>query len=55
MKIKGFEKVLISLFTLFLIIVTVWLTVVPITKSKSFYMNEYKKNDTDEDTGYTVD
>lgn len=55
MKIKGFEKVLISLFTLFLIIVTVWLTVVPITKSKSFYMNEYKKNDTVEVTGYTVD
>ena len=54
MKIKWYEKVMIGLFTFFLIIITIWLTVVPITKSKAFYMFEYKKNDTVNETGYTT-
>jgi integral membrane protein (TIGR01906 family) len=53
MKLKTFEKILIGIFTFFLIIITVWLTVVPITKAKSFYMYEYEKNDTSEVTGYS--
>lgn len=55
MKIKIYDKILIGLFTFFLIIITVWLTVVPITKSKTFYMRQYEKNDTVDETGYTTE
>lgn len=54
-QIKWYEKCLISLFILFLIIVTVWLIIIPTAKSKAFYIAEFKKNDTVIVTGYTME
>lgn len=53
--IKWYEKLIIGLFSLFLVIIAVWITVVPLTKSKDFYMYEYKKNDTVATTGYSTE
>lgn len=54
-KIYWYDKVLISLSLVFIILICLWVTVVPITKSKAFYLYEYKKNDTVEVTGYTME
>jgi integral membrane protein (TIGR01906 family) len=52
-EIKFYEKVLIVFFTFFLIVIAIWLTVIPLTKSKSFYISEYEKHDTYNNTGYS--
>lgn len=50
--IKLYEKLIISLLTIFIIVITLWITIIPITKSKSFYMKQYKLHNTSEVTGY---
>ncbi len=52
-EIYWYDKVLISLTVLFLIILCLWAVIVPITRSKSFYEHEFKKNYTTDATGYT--
>lgn len=54
-KINWYDKLIISFFSLFLVIIAVWITVVPLTKSKDFYMYEYKQNNTVEVTGYSLE
>ncbi|MFA5543337.1 MAG: DUF1461 domain-containing protein [Bacilli bacterium] len=53
--IKWYEKLVIGLFSLFLVIIAIWISVVPLTKSKAFYLYEFKKNDTVEVTGYSME
>lgn len=54
-KIKWYEKIFISLFSLFLIISTIWITVMLVTSSKAFFIFEFQKNDTVNFSGYSMD
>lgn len=42
-KIKWYEKIFISLFSLFLIISTIWITVMLVTSAKAFFIFEFQK------------
>lgn len=52
--IKWHEKLMIQLFSLFLVIVAIWVVVIPITMSKAFYLYEFQKNDVVNATGYSM-
>jgi len=54
-KIKWYEKIFISLFSLFLIISTIWITVMLVTSAKAFFIFEFQKNDTVNVTGYSME
>lgn len=50
---KTFDKLVIILANIFLLIVAIWVMTVPLTSSKKFYLYEFEKNNTITATGYT--
>ncbi len=50
---KTIDKLIIIFTNLFLLIVAIWTITVPITLSKSFYLYEFEKNNTVEESGYS--
>lgn len=53
--LKILDRIAIILFNLGLLVIAIWITVIPIARSKSFYLFEYEKNDTVAITGYTME
>ncbi|HKM29220.1 MAG TPA: DUF1461 domain-containing protein [Bacilli bacterium] len=49
---KTFDKLVIILANIFLLIVAIWAMTVPLTSSKKFYLYEFEKNNTITVTGY---
>ncbi len=49
---KAIDKIIIIFTNLFLLIVAIWAITIPITSSKAFYLYEFEKNNTIEESGY---
>ena len=50
---KTIDRIIIILTNILLLISAVWAVTIPVTSTKSFYLYEFQKNNTVEETGYT--